>query len=162
MLTTPEKWIRRHFKIKSVTLKVNWLHGERWSFIDIFSFISFFFFFLDNNCWMLFSLKTLNKLISTILVLFKGKSQEQSSSLLGFNIKKVVLLMILHFRDLINKQQNQNLFLLLLFRKQEKKRVYFFRPSFPRKYLNYLDATNKQTKQASKKGVSGGNPIKET
>ena len=99
---------------------------------------------------MLFFLKTLNKLISTILVLFKGKSQEQSSSLLGFNIKKVVLLMILYFRDLINKQQNQNLFLLLLFRKQEKKRVYFFRPSFPRKYLNYLDATKNQSKQASK------------
>ncbi len=93
----------------------DWLH--RWSHSEIFFEVVFF--LLDNNCLGLFPIliDILNKLTSTILVLFKGKSQDQSSiwvwqkscrfALPRFNQKIILLLKTSFFLSLVCCLENR-------------------------------------------------------
>lgn len=125
----------------------DWLH--RWSRSEIFFEVVFF--LLDNNCLGLFPIliDILNKLASTILVLFKGKSQEQSSiwvwqkscrfALPRFN-QKIILLLKTSFC----------LVPCLLLGKQEEKRVLFFRPSLSQEVFKFFWRYKQASKQAKK------------
>jgi hypothetical protein len=72
----------------------------------------------------------MNKLIPTIQVLFKGKSQEQGSFLLRFDKAQKKLSRINEFsKQTKGNLAHQNLSRLCCFEKQEKKKkVYFFWP----------------------------------